>query len=267
MQRDARTRAYLVAPRPDALYELDADRVLDLSLLDLARIQTDGGKVTIGALTPLQEIAVSPEIESLTHGLLSKAAHQSATLGIRNLASLGGALLKREGPPEIKLALLVLGAEVLLRSEAETPVALNDFLQLESLETGSLPVEVRFEGLSAIGQGVALERVGRTPRDMAIVAAAAVVEARGEQLGRVRLAVSATNGYHERITAAESVLENQAISVEALEKAAQTVTDQVQVVGDYRGSEEYRRAMAGALARRAVQHAWQQAAGKQADQK
>jgi CO/xanthine dehydrogenase FAD-binding subunit len=94
----------------------------------------------------------------------------------------------------------------------------------------------------------ALARVARSPLDQAIVAAAAVVTAMGE----VRLAVAGASPKPRCFTAAELGLSGAAWSPAQIAAAARRVQDAAQPVGDYKGSVEYRRAMAGVMAGRAL---------------
>jgi len=55
----------------------------------------------------------------------------------------------------------------------------------------------------------------------------------------------------------EAVLVDQLLTSELIAAAAARAAELVQPAGDFRGSAEYRKAMAGVLAERALQQAWQ----------
>jgi CO/xanthine dehydrogenase FAD-binding subunit len=59
----------------------------------------------------------------------------------------------------------------------------------------------------------------------------------------------------------EAGLTGQLFEAAALQAAVETVQAQADPPGDFRGSPEYRRAMAGLVTRRALEKAWEQAAG------
>lgn len=251
-----------IGPRPEAISDWKADAVVDLSQLDLSYIKSEGGKVHIGALTPLQELAESELLQGIAGGVLAEAAHLSAPLGIRNLAVLGGALTSKAGPPEVMLALLALDAVVVIRTggERSSEKPLTDFLAAGAqLNRGEVLIEAHFPSGNARGGGLA--RVARTPRDEAIVAAVAVIQAEGGRVKQARLAVAPFSAQRQRFEAAEKLLEGQTFTPEQLEKAAAAVKEQANPIADYRGSVEYRREMAAVLARRALQAAWKTAAG------
>ena len=249
---EIRATPLILGPRVPIPPYGDAESIVDLSRLDLSYIKVDDG-VHIGALTPLQDLAASAQLEAIANGLLSEAARLTAHYGLRHLATVGGALLARPGPPEVGLALLALEAVVIIRGEETREVSLADF-SADSLQAGEVMAEVRFV---PTGAGGALERVARTPRDEAIVAAAAVVEVTNGNCRKVRLALAAPRP--QRMPAAEKMLEGQPITNDQLQKMADAATSEAQVSADFRASAEYRQAMAGVLARRALETAWKRA--------
>ncbi len=108
--------------------------------------------------------------------------------------------------------------------------------------------------------GAALERVARTPRDRSIVAAAAAIEADGETCTRARLALSGVATEAMRLLAAERLLEGGRLTPERIAQAAAAVEAAARHPGDHLGSAEYRRTVAGTLARRALAAACERAA-------
>ncbi len=218
--RRPNTAPLLLGPRvPDHLYE-EVEAVVDLSRLDLDYIREDeDGTLHIGALTPLSVLADSDLIRSRANGLLAEAARVVAASGLRDVATVGGALLSQAGPPEVLLALDALQALIVNDGPPPRPIF----------------VEVKLPPLLA-RMGGALERIARAPRDEAIVAVAAVVNGLTQ---RTRLCVGPFPIYGVSANA-EDVL--QALAG-------------WQPGSDFRASAEYRQAMAGVLARRALETA------------
>ncbi|NMB88741.1 MAG: hypothetical protein GYA17_10295, partial [Chloroflexi bacterium] len=222
-------------------------------LLDLDYIEFHpGSRLAIGAQTSLQSIAQSPLLQQYANGLLAEAAYASAALGLRNAAVLGGALAESDGPPELVLALLAAGAEVILRTAMEVghTLTLDNYLATRRAgdRTGIL-VEVLLPAGETYG---ALQRVARTPHDQAIVAAAAVADSSG----RLRLALSSWSQERLLLEAAPP-----GRTPEALAGLANQARQSCRPQGDYRGSAEYRSEMAAVLARRAAAAAWQAQSG------
>lgn len=228
---DSRAVPLNTSPRPPLDPYRDVDAVVDLSQLKLNTIKEDGGTIRIGGMTPLQELADSDLLRAQAGGVLCQAAHLAAHLGLRNVATLGGAILSTDGPPEVLLALLALDAE--------------------QVRDGELLIEMRFA--KQTGSGGGLERVARTPRDQAIVAAVAVVES-GRSV--CRLALAGVGASSMRMTTAEKMLRGKSLDAKLLQSVADAVSSEVNPLPDYRGSVEYRKAMAGVLAKRALTTAW-----------
>ena len=257
---------FIVHPKPTALRQMGVEALVDLSLLGLNTIQeTQDGTIHIGALATLQEMMENPILSIGTRGLLSQAAGLAAGPGIRNLSGLWGAIQARSGPPEVLLALLVLEAQVVLLEAGEKQCTLSfpEFCSMgpNSLHKGALVLEAALPPF-ATSCGWALERVARTPRDEAIVAAAAVVEVEGGKTKWVSLALAGANPLPRRIPTVETDLLEKAFDVQTLQAAAETVQEQSDPASDFRGSSEYRRSMAGLVARRALEKAWEHASGR-----
>jgi CO/xanthine dehydrogenase FAD-binding subunit len=237
-REDVRTLPIVHGPRVRLDPYAQAEAVVDLGLLRLNFIATHDGFVHIGGQTPLQSLIDAAQLQALAGGLLPKAAQFAAHLGLRHLATLGGALLSADGPPEIQLALIALEAKVVTMGAGRKTTPLIQYQQQEN----DLVLEVNFKHLGAEYRG-ALARVARTPLDQAIVAAVAVV---GPDFARVAVAGA---GPAPIVKSEQGSAPNLRAMAEAIEAGAQ-------VVGDYRGSAEYRRAIAGVLAGRALAAAW-----------
>jgi CO/xanthine dehydrogenase FAD-binding subunit len=249
------TRPLVVGPRPEALDAWEAEAVVDLSRLGLDYIREDEGTIRLGGLTPLQALAESPLLQSLANGILSQAAGLAGGLGLRHIASLAGALAPGQGPSDVHLALLALDATIVLRGDEVREVPLAEF-QPHTLE---LVTEVRLS--QSPGVYGSLQRVARTPRDQAIVAVAValeVEEARGT-CTRARVAVAGAGPEPMRLAEAEALLEGKGFSPSLLVTAERAAQAAANPTGDYRGSAEYRKSMAGVLVGRAIDCAWTEA--------
>ena len=255
-----RAAPFIVQPKPIALRQMGVDFLIDLSLLGLETIQKDDdGRTHIGSLATLQELIENPSLNEGVWGILSQAAGLAATPGIRNLSGLWGVLQARSGSPEVILALLVLEAQVVLLSvgDKQRTLTLPEFYEENriSLPKGELVLEVCLLPVGN-GWGGALARVARTPRDEAIVAAAAIVEVKDGKANRVKLALAGANPVPMRIPAVEDMLNGKVFDAQNLQAATKIVEEQADPPGDFRGSSEYRRSMAGLVVRRALNEAW-----------
>jgi xanthine dehydrogenase FAD-binding subunit len=257
---DLQAKPLYISPRPVSLMEVQAGAWIDLSLLDIAYIRTDETKVRIGALANLQDLYISGVVQAQAGGILSQAAYLSATLGLRNLASIAGAILSRNGPQEILLSLLALEASLILQDPnlKRRMMPLAEYLAIGEKDrlAGEVIVEVSFDDASSTGYGGSLERVARTPRDHAIVAAAAVVKTKGNGIESLRLACAGASLQPKRLSVIENLFNGQRMSDKLLQKAEDLLYRQVEPIADYLGSVEYRRSAAVILCSRAMKNAW-----------
>jgi CO/xanthine dehydrogenase FAD-binding subunit len=228
---------------PDPLFA-HAEAVVDLRALPLNNMRVEKDEIYLGALVDLQSMVKSTTLAAVADGILGEAAALAAHFGLRNLATIAGAIDGATdappGPPEVLLALLAMGAEVttLAHGDRRTPLVSYRPAKEDALCEIILPIGAPMRG--------ALARVARSPLDQAIVAAAAVVTP-----AAARVAVAGTSPA-PFVVEAQTGAEPAATVVALIDAVAAHSAPQ----GDYRGSAAYRRAMAEVLARRALTQAF-----------
>jgi carbon-monoxide dehydrogenase medium subunit len=250
---------WLVAQRDPAV-----EAVVDLSALNLAFIEWRGRRLRLGAMTHLQSLVASPQTRRLANGLLAEAARHAAPRAIRNVATLGGTLVSGRSASEIALALLALDAQVVIRAPARRAVSLDAFLihRAEYLPATGLILEVVVPPIPTHA-GAALAEINRTPRDRAIVNAAALVARKGDVCRMARLALGGVAPDPIRLPSVEAMLIGQVLEQDLLARIAHDVSAAIDSPSDARASAEYRREMAGVVAARALRQAWERAGNRQ----
>lgn len=205
----------------------DVEEVVDLQATDLNQIEHEDGRMTLGAMITIQAVVDDEDAPAL----LRDMARREGPNTFRNQGTVGGAVAGADAArdnagSEFLAALLVLEAEVTVQTTGgERRLALSDFLSDVdgALDNGILTsVSLLKEGATADA------RVARTPADAPIVAAVG----RRDEAGNLYLALCGV--------AQHPVL----VDPDAIET--------VEPPGDFRGSAEYRREMAGVLGRRVV---------------
>lgn len=255
---DVQTIPLTVGPRPTALHDLEAEAVVDLEKLQLNYIKLgEDESIHIGAMTTLQDLYLSEPLKEQANGILVEAAYFSATLGLRNLATLAGAITNPENPPDLPLALMALDATVTVQKDEKQTrkVTMVEWMKdcSQVLLPGEIIREVSFP--SQPDAVAALVRINRTPRDKAIVAAAAVLQVENDTCTKAGVVLAGANPAPVRLQEVESLLTGKTVSPDLFNQAAALSEKQAKPEGDYRGSVAYRKAMAAVLTKRALTEA------------
>jgi len=150
--------------------------------------------------------------------------------------------------PQWAAALLALGATVTVEGDdgpMDAPV--ESVLQRQAKGVASaLHVE-----LASVRWGEA--RVARTPADEPIVSAVAVANIDKGVVRQARVALTGAWPEPARLAKAPARLVGGPLDAEHIQAVADGVAEEVDPRGDFLGSEEYRRAMAGVTTRRALE--------------
>jgi carbon-monoxide dehydrogenase medium subunit len=232
------------------------EEVVDLSGLGLTYIRAGEDGIRIGATTPLQHLLESPPLADLTRGHIGPVLRLTASRNLRGQATVGGTVAS--GGPEnpFLVLLLALDAGLTVYQPEASSLSLAAFLEDRDtlLRRGVLITELFIPNPRA-PYGLGFAHVGRTPRDRPIVCAAAFLHLDGGVCREVRLALGGVAEHPLRARDAEAFLQGRPPTPENIQKAASRAAAPLNPPGDFRGSSEYRRAMAEVLARRALSQA------------
>ncbi len=233
--------------------------VLDIGSLGLAYVTVDETHVHVGTATTLQDLVDNEELARVATGIMVNAARAATPKVQRHQQTVGGTLVAGAGNDDLLVAALALDGEVVyyVPEERDTPrvCPLAEFLADVRSKPPFLVTESRFPRYGDDTRG-RLERVSRTPRDRAIVNAAAVVTLDGERIVEARVAVGGVGPYPLRLKRVETILRGTSykeVDISSVEEAAR---EAVTPVDDWRASAEYRRHLVGVLTRRALQALW-----------
>jgi carbon-monoxide dehydrogenase medium subunit len=242
---------------PDCLISLQKLQGLD-------QINVTNGEVQLGALTTHRAVERSPAIRTRLPSLAETYAHV-ATIRIRNVATVGGALAHADPNQDPPVMLMALDARVRLTSTAGSrQVPIGEFFT-DYYETVRQPDELVTEIVVPVLQphsgSVYLKFLPRTADDYATVGVAATVtiDPASGTCQDCRIAMGCVASTPVRVPEAEALVRGHRLTPELARDVgalAQQVTDPI---SDTRGSAEYKRAMAGVFARRALEQAWQRA--------
>lgn len=237
--------------------------IVDLNRLPLREIQSDGERVTLGALARHGDLAESPDLASACP-ILGEAARLVGNVRVRTLGTLGGSLAHADPAAELPLVMVLLEGSLSLRSpRGVRRVAAAEFFRghlTTALEPDELVTEVDVP--ETRGRGVAVEEIARRAGDYALVAAAALVKV--DRRGRVdeaRLAYAGVDARPVRARPAEDALAGQEATTERLALAARSARAAIAPQGDAFCSAAYRSLLVEVLGRRALARAVRRAVG------
>lgn len=226
----ARPGAVLIGggTKVNAARHSEAVAVVDLQALPIGGIAAERDGLVIGATARLQDLAGAAGAPAA----VAEAARLEAPSTLRNMATVGGCVATADPDSELLAALLVHEAEVRLVGPDGPQVIglaglLAGLLADRRALAGKIIVAVRVQA----GGVAAAARTGRTAADRPIVAAVA----RRTDDGRRLLALTG-------VAATPVLVPPTAADVSELDPP-----------GDFRGSGEYRRALAAVLAKRALE--------------
>ncbi len=223
--------------RPTAVISLNRVSELDY-------VRDDGDVLRIGAMTRHARIETDQAIVD-AFPLLARAASVIGDVQVRNRGTFGGSIAHADPAADYLPVMLALGASFKVASSSgERKIAARDFFQgvmATALAPHELLVEIELRKLPA-GTGTSYLRLARLEGSFPLANAAAVVDG-----GPAVVAVGGT-------TAAPFVLEVESPeALDAVEEAAREAA--AGAFDDLAATAEYRRAMAGLYARRAVEAA------------
>ena len=228
------------------------------TLIDVARIpelsgiREQDGAIEIGAATVHHAVAAS----DLLRARCPIVAETAAAIGdpqVRNRGTLGGSIAHADPAADYPATLLALDAEIRMEGPGGTRrVAARDFFQdlfTVDLAADELITAVRFTPTRAAAYAKLYQRASR----FAVVGVAAALDAAGGVVRGARLGLTGALSHAVRLTAVEEALAGRPATADGVASAAEGAGDGLRDVNaDIHAGADYRRAMVGVFARRAL---------------
>jgi len=255
---------HLIANGSDLINRIQRRQVNPKTLIDLSGlaefnyVKKAGDLIRIGALTTISDLIDSPIIDS-RHEVFREVAAKFGGPSIINVATVGGNICAASSSEDLLPVLLVLDAQVRMRSEhGERVMRLEEFLKgkrLTDLRPNEIVVETMFKALDD-QTACAFEKIGmRNSLIIAFVNSAVYLrlERKTKRVEDVRIAFNRVGGkIPERSKRAEEKLRGQMLSAQAVEDAAFALRSELKLSSDFRVSGEYRTDVASVLFKRAL---------------
>jgi carbon-monoxide dehydrogenase medium subunit len=236
--------------KPSALVDVNGVSELDY-------IRADDTTLTVGALTRLSTAEVSQEVAGACP-LMSEAIRHIAHRPIRNRGTVGGNLSHADPSSELPAVALAVDARMVVQSNGSVRrVAADDFF-VGALTTSMEPDEA----LTAIevprgpdGQGWSFMEISPRKGDYALVGVAVTLSVDNGRCSACRVVYTGNGDRARRIPEAESAVVGEAAGAATFTAAGEVAGRHIEPNSDLHASEQYRRDIASALTRRALEQA------------
>jgi carbon-monoxide dehydrogenase medium subunit len=217
-------------------------------------VESDGS-LTIGAMTTLTELERSPVL-AIAEPVLASALHTLSNVRVRNVATIGGHLAHGDPHMDLPPIMVTLGARVravsprgerwidvadLITGYYETSLAGDELIaavHVPTQPTGSRQAYAKFTALSN--------------DDWPSVGVAVWVRRAGDAIVETRIAVGGATDHPTRMTSAEAIVSGPPTAA-MFAAAADSAAEELEPIGDLRGSGPYKREMVRVHVRRALE--------------
>jgi carbon-monoxide dehydrogenase medium subunit len=238
--------------------------LVDLNFIPETSYIHCNGELRIGAMTRHAEIAAS--VEATRIPILHDCSAGIADPQVRHMGTIGGSIAEADPTGDWAPVLLATGATVeTLGPAGERSIDIGEFI-LDAYTTALQPAELITEVVVPLpaersgGAYIALKRCAPVYASASIAVQLTLHDDHTCRDACVYLGVLGLTAM--RVTAAEELLRNKPITADSIEKVCAAVKDIAEPTSDMRGSAEYKRQAAGALAKLAVETAAKRARGE-----
>jgi len=249
----------------DLVIALKEKGLLPKYLVDLKRVpgltgirEKGDGSIIIGALTTMREIETAPLITK-KYPFLAQSAAEVGSIQIRNRATIGGNMANATPSADTAPALIALNASAkIVGLNGERTVALEDFFKGPGQTVMSADEILTEITMPKNGPDLVGDYIKFSPRemmDLAYVGIAVAYNLRDKRCDGVRIVLGAVAPTPIRAKRAEAMLEGQILSEALAERSGQLASEEAKPISDVRSSADYRRAMVGAMTKRALLNA------------
>jgi carbon-monoxide dehydrogenase medium subunit len=238
-------------------------------LVDLRRVGALRGirrapdALAVGAMTTHADVAASAEVRDAVPALADAAGHIGDPQ-VRNRGTIGGSIAHADPGADLPAVLLATDALIVTIGAGGTrTIDADDFfvdIFTTALSPGELLSEVRFP-IPAARSGSAYVKQAHPASRYAIagVAAAIVLERRGERVAQARVALTGVGTKATRAPEAEAVLVGRSADGAAIAAAAARATEGIEMRADAQGDAAYKLQLVRLCAERALKRAAERA--------
>lgn len=232
---------------------------------ELSYVRVEGAELCIGAMTRHAQVLDSP-VAGEHYRILHDAERVIADPVVRNRGTVGGSIGQADPAEDLAAVFSAMGATVVIASAGGRRTVAAREVHTGPYETVLGPAELIVEVRAPIrpGGGSAYQKVDRRVGDWAVAAAGACIWLDGDTIGDVGIGLTSVGAAHFCSPEAEAALVGRPADEASWDVAASLVSQHCHPQTDQRGPEDYKRHLAGELARRALRRATARARGQEA---
>ena len=239
------------------------EHLIDLGkLAELQGIREDNGVLHIGAMTTENQLIWSALLQEKCP-LLVEGARQIADPQVRYRGTLGGDISHGDPGNDHPALMIALDASFVLQgAQGERIVPADGFFigtYATLIEPAEILTSIRIP-VPPAGTGYCYAKLKRKTGDFATAASAVTLRMRGGRVDDVRIALTNVGDTVIHATDAEDALRSEPFDDAHVDEAVRRAMVACNPVPDLRGDDEYKRAMAGEMTRRALHSAYDRSA-------
>ena len=213
--------------------------LVDLGGLDLAYVEERAGAVAIGAMTTLTELLEHPAATGYLDGVVVEMLRRVGSPLLRNVATVGGNLVRKQPWSDVIPLFRALGASVTLFDGDVWSEPIDDLYAEAAHLTGAILAEIALPPQPA-GTAAGFWKFTRSAVDIATLNCAALIQTEEGACVRARVFVGATPRLAAAVPSAEAALVDSDLSAAAIATAARAAADEVPTGDDLRATAAYR---------------------------
>ena len=255
---------HLIANGTDLINRMQRREIIPKLLVDLSGlnefkyVKSKEGVIRVGALTTISELAAN-QLMTPKYSVFKEVASKFGGPSIINMATVGGNICAASSSEDLIPVLLVLNAQVQVRSiTGERTIPIEEFLsgkRTTQLRPNEILVETRFPDLE-VTSTCSFEKVGmRNSLITAFVNCAVYLHMDGSAkvIDDVRIAFNRTSGkIPQRARETETALKGKTLNEQTMTEATRALRGELKLTSDFRVSEEYRTEVACAVLKRTL---------------
>ena len=245
------------------------DVLVDISHLSAGEIRFEDDLLVLPALTTHAETVAHPRLVD-TFDVVADAIPQIADPQVRNMGTVGGSLAQADPSGDWGPVVMILDGTIhTVSPDGDRAVPVDEFYEGpfataladdEVVDRVTLPLPD-----SDTETGGAYLKIKRRQGVYATASVGVRVSMDGETCVEAGVAVNSVGPTYYHPTDLERQLEGEALTDERIRRASDDLVDDLDVIADTRGSEQYKRDVVRSLFKRAAKTARQRAGGEEVD--